>query len=226
MMNVLSRISDKESVSGADAGIRRVSALPREIAGLMSVLLRLIDQRGPIVVYLTAASHGEGTTTIARELSAAATRWDWCKVALVDASRPAVARGPLTTAFGLLDVAEDAPDLPFRPSSCDGAMLMEAALTGAHTSIPSVDTVRTLFDRLRKQFTLVIVDSPPILLSQQISAFSAAADCVVLVVEAERTRAMDLERARATLEQLGARILGIVLNKRRQWVPKFLSRRI
>jgi cellulose biosynthesis protein BcsQ len=223
-MNVISPTFDKGSMEDR-ARSHKADALPREIAGLMSVLLHLIDQRGPIVVYLTAASRGEGTTTIARELSAAATLWDWCKVALVDANNPP-ATDLYSPGLGLLDVDPDDGDLPFRRRSCNGTVLMEAALTGINTSIPRIDTVRSLFDRLRKQFTLVIVDSPPILLSQQTAAFSAAADCVVLVVEAERTRTVDLERARATLEQLGARILGIVLNKRRHWVPGFLSRRV
>jgi protein-tyrosine kinase len=225
-MNVVLQVSDRGSIGGIAPDVRKADALPPEIAGLMSVLLHLIDQRGPIVVYLTAASHGEGTTTIARELSIAATRWDWCKVALIDASGASPNQGPETPAPGLLDVAEDAGPLPFRRRQCDGAVLMEASLTGINSSVPRVDTVRSLFDRLRAQFTLVIVDSPPILSSHQTSAFSAAADCVVLVVEAERTRTADLERARATLEQLGARILGVVLNKRRHRVPSFLRRRI
>jgi cellulose biosynthesis protein BcsQ len=190
----------------------------------MSVLLHLIDQRGPIVVHLTATSPGEGTTTIARELSAAATRWEWCKVALIDANYPSA--DDFSCGLGLLDVDPDDGNLPFRRRLCDEAVLMEAPLKGINTSVPQIDTLRLLFDRLRKQFTLVIIDSPPVLISQQAAAFAAAADCVVLVVEAERTRAMDLERARATLEQLGARILGVVLNKRRHWVPRFLNRRV
>jgi hypothetical protein len=224
-MNIMSQILEKGSVSNLDGGVRKARALLPEIAGLMSVLLRLIDQCGPVVVYITAASHGAGTTTIARELSAAATRWEWCKVALINAN-PAPAKGKhaKTTTVGLLDVTEAAGELPFHCSLCDGSVLMEAALSGMTTGIPSLDTVRSLFDRLRKQFTLVIVDSPPVLSSQQTVAFSAAADCVVLVVEAERTRTMDLERARTTLEQLGAQILGVVLNKRRDWVPRFLNR--
>jgi Mrp family chromosome partitioning ATPase len=224
-MNLLSRVSDEDSDTTRITEIEAIKEVPPEIAGLMSVLIRLLDRNGPIIVYLTAASHGEGTSTIARELAAAATRWDWCNVALVDASRPATARGSRIPALGLFDVTSDTDDLPFRRSLCDGAMLMQAALTGPNTSLPTIDTVRSLFDRMRKQFTLVIVDGPPILVSQQISAFSAAADCVVLVIEAERTHTADLERARARLEQLGARILGVVLNKRRNWVPGFLQRR-
>jgi len=194
----------------------------REIAALMAVVLRLIDQHGSVVIYFTAVSHGEGTSTIARELAITAARSAWCKVALVDANPGA---GAQSGAFGLLDVAAEAPDLPFSRSWFGEAELQEAALSGG-TAVPSVEAVRGLFDRLRTEFTLIVVDGPPTASVRHATAFSAAADYVVLVVEAERTRATDLERARTALEQLGARVLGIVLNKRRTWVPGLLSRLI
>ncbi len=206
---------------GARLGVTQVTAprdtLPPELAGLLSVLLRLIDQRGPAVLYLSSASHGEGTTTVARQVCAAAATWNWCKVLLVDANRHAAAPG----VKGLLD----ADDLPLHRQTAGSAAFMSAALTSMASGTPRLDTVRSLFDRLRKQFTLVVVDSPPILSSNEMAAFGAAADCVVLVVEAERTRSDELERARTTLEQLGAHVMGIVLNKRRHWVPGRLNRR-
>jgi Mrp family chromosome partitioning ATPase len=211
-MNEMSPLLEKVAPA-----IDKSDALPPELAGLLSVFLRLIDQRGPIIVYLGAALHGEGTTTVARKVCTAAARWNWCKVLLVDASKNAGAVG--------LDGLLEAEELPLRKHSADGVTFMEATLSGATSGTPRLDTVRSLFDRLRKQFTLVVVDSPPILSSNETAAFGAAADCVVLVVEAERTRSDELERARSTLEQLGAHVLGIVLNKRRQWVPGRSTRR-
>jgi Mrp family chromosome partitioning ATPase len=70
--------------------------------------------------------------------------------------------------------------------------------------------MRGLFARLRTQFTLVVVDGPPIAAGRHAAAFSATTDYVVLVVEVERIRAADLARARATLEQNSAR---------RYWAP-------
>lgn len=199
------------TTAAAGPALTRPDTLPQEIAGLLSVLLRLIDQRGQIVLYLTSSVHGEGTSMIAAEVAAAAARWDWCDVVLVDANRP-----PITSsARGLLDGNGDTFELALRTRRTGGNSITEATLIGAAGSVPRVDTVRSLFERLRKRFTLVIVDSPPVLASEQTAAFCAAADCVVLVVEAERTRVEDLERARTTLEQLGGHVLGTVLNKRR-----------
>ena len=128
--------------------------------------------------------------------------------------------------IGLLDSPGEDAELPFTRCWFGEAELMEGVLTSPASPLPSVEAVRALFARLRRRFTLVIVDSPPVAAARHTAAFAAAADYVVLVVEAERTRMADVERARATLEQLGAQVLGVVLNKRRSWVPERLSRLI
>ncbi len=198
----------------------------REIAGLVAVALRLIDQHGSVVIYFTAVGHGEGTSTIARDLAVTAARSPWCKVALIDAGVGGGGSRPPSAQRGLLDATANGDDLPFSRSWHGDASLMEGALIGAGNPLPSVEAVRALFERLRLEFRLIVVDAPPISSARQAAAFSAAANCVVLVIEAERTRTTDIECARATLEQLGARVLGVVLNKRRSWIPGRLSRLI
>ena len=89
-----------------------------------------------------------------------------------------------------------------------------------------VESVRGLYGFLRSNFNLVVVDCPPVLTGHHAASLASVADGTLLVVEAERTRAADVNRTRETLEQLGATILGVVLNKRRQRIPKFLGRLI
>jgi len=204
----------------------RVEPMRRDIAALLAAMLRLIDRHGSIVIYFTAVSHGEGTSTVARELAITAARAAWCKVALVDANPGASAGAAGARGVGLLDSPGEDAELAFTRCWFGEAELMEGALTSPASPMPSVEAVRALFARLRHRFTLVVVDSPPVATARHAAAFAAAADCVVLVVEAERTRMADVERARATLEQLGAQVLGVVLNKRRSWVPARLSRLI
>jgi Mrp family chromosome partitioning ATPase len=47
---------------------------------------------------------------------------------------------------------------------------------------------------------------------------------VVLVVEAERTRTPEVLKTQKTIKGHGGTVLGVVLNKRRSHVPRFLSR--
>ena len=51
------------------------------------------------------------------------------------------------------------------------------------------------------------------------------ADAVVLVVESERTRKKTARWARQQLEDAGAKLLGVVLNKRAQHIPAWLYER-
>ena len=226
-MNIALRRSGSERARPQQVGPTKViPPVRREIAGLVAVALRLIDQHGSVVIYFTAVSHGEGTSTVARELAVTAARSPWCKVALIDAVVGPRGGGRQNPQPGLLDATASGDPLPFSQSWFGDASLMEGALIGTGNPLPSVEAVRALFERLRAEYKLVIIDGPPIFSARQAAAFSAAANCVVLVVEAERTRIIDIEHARAALEQLGAHFLGVVLNKRRSWIPSLLSRLI
>jgi Mrp family chromosome partitioning ATPase len=66
---------------------------------------------------------------------------------------------------------------------------------------------------LAKRFEHVIIDSPPVLAVTDATIMAGLVDGVVLVAESGRTHRAGLMRTRAVLENAGARILGVVLNK-------------
>lgn len=82
------------------------------------------------------------------------------------------------------------------------------------------------WQRLAEQAELIILDAPPVLSSPLAQALAPTVDGVVLVVEADRTRAADALEARRALETGGATILGVVLNKQRRPLPKALHDRL
>jgi Mrp family chromosome partitioning ATPase len=73
---------------------------------------------------------------------------------------------------------------------------------------------------LRKAFDYVIVDAPP--LANYADALSLArwADGVMLVLEANSTRREAAQEAAETLRLAKVKVLGAVLNKRTQPIPK------
>jgi tyrosine-protein kinase len=73
--------------------------------------------------------------------------------------------------------------------------------------------VRDIFTQLSEQFDLVLVDSPPVLPVTDAAILSQYADATLLLAAAGQTRRGDLHRAAEKLDQVGAMILGIVLNK-------------
>ena len=45
-----------------------------------------------------------------------------------------------------------------------------------------------------------------------------------MVVEAEHTKAEDVRRIKKELESVGVNILGVVLNKKKKYIPAFIER--
>jgi capsular exopolysaccharide synthesis family protein len=75
------------------------------------------------------------------------------------------------------------------------------------------DTMAKLFKALAARFEHVVIDSPPVMAVTDATIISNLADGVVLVAESGTTARGGLLRTRIVLENAGARILGVVLNK-------------
>jgi tyrosine-protein kinase len=73
--------------------------------------------------------------------------------------------------------------------------------------------VQDVFATLRDHFDLVLIDSPPVLPVTDAAILSRYADATLMLVAAGETRRGDLQRAVEKLNQVGATILGVVLNK-------------
>ena len=74
-------------------------------------------------------------------------------------------------------------------------------------------SAQKIFARLRDDFDLVLIDSPPVLPVTDAAILSQHADATLMLAAAGQTRRGDLRRAVEKLDQVGATILGIVLNK-------------
>ena len=81
-------------------------------------------------------------------------------------------------------------------------------------------------EKARERYDMVIVDCPPAAKNSVTMLISSKVDAVVLVVEAGKVRRESLQRNIADLRAMGAKILGVVLNKRRYPIPEFIYRMI
>jgi Mrp family chromosome partitioning ATPase/uncharacterized protein involved in exopolysaccharide biosynthesis len=72
--------------------------------------------------------------------------------------------------------------------------------------------MENLIEMLKKQFDVVIFDTPPVLPVTDASILAPKMDCVVIVYEIGRTSREALLRAKVQLESMGAKISGIILN--------------
>jgi len=74
------------------------------------------------------------------------------------------------------------------------------------------ERMSTFVDELKKDFDMVIFDSPPILPVSDVSIIGPKADGVILVYQVGKTARSILQRAKKQLESADAKIKGIVLN--------------
>jgi capsular exopolysaccharide synthesis family protein len=75
-------------------------------------------------------------------------------------------------------------------------------------------------------FDHLILDAPPVLMYSECKVLHRMVDGVVLVFECGKVRKQVALRAKKELEDAGARILGVVLNKRKYYIPKWLYKRL
>jgi capsular exopolysaccharide synthesis family protein len=83
----------------------------------------------------------------------------------------------------------------------------------------SSERIKARLDELRDEFSLIVIDTPPLTRYTDALAIGQLADGVVLVLEAETTRREAAQLAASTLRSAKIPILGAVLNKREFPIP-------
>ena len=77
-----------------------------------------------------------------------------------------------------------------------------------------------------KNFDTVIVDAPPVLSSPETPPMAEFVDGVVLVVHSGKTKREAVARAIESINNFKGKMLGVVLNRKRYYIPGFIYRRI
>jgi len=80
-----------------------------------------------------------------------------------------------------------------------------------------------LLDNLSMVFDILLIDSPPLLAAADAAVLTRLADGAIVVVRAGQTQRHALESAFQQLTQVGARIIGTVLNDPSGEVPKYAA---
>jgi protein-tyrosine kinase len=84
--------------------------------------------------------------------------------------------------------------------------------------------IEILLAELKQKFDFIIFDAAPVVEFPDSYALAPKVDGIILVVEAEKTSIEDAQRAKRNIEQAGGRLVGVVLNRRKNYVPSFLRK--
>jgi non-specific protein-tyrosine kinase len=166
---------------------------------------------------VTSAGPTEGKSTTVANLGVAMAQAG-LRVVVVDADlrRPRLhkvfrvhPRGGLTGSL-----LEGAMDGRLQPSEVEGLVILPAGdlppnpaeLLGSHR-------LQGLLDALLQHMDVVLIDSPPVLPVTDAAVLARNVDGVLLVVDAGETRREVARRAVESLQQVGANLIGVVLNR-------------
>lgn len=85
--------------------------------------------------------------------------------------------------------------------------------------LPDVRDFKKIIDDLRKMFDLVVIHSDLALTGHMANTLYGLTDGCVIIAQAEHTRMPVISKLRDVIERQGGRIIGVVLNKRKFYIP-------
>jgi capsular exopolysaccharide synthesis family protein len=185
---------------------------------LTSVVLSTAP-KPPQVLLTTSSTGGEGKTVTSLNLGIAlAQRGEPTLLIDADLRHPSVGKSlNLVNGKGLATFLTGGHDIekalrPFPPVPT--LWVLPAGPTPPNPAqLLSSSAMESLLRDLRKRFKFVVIDSPPVLPVTDAMILSTLVDGVVFVVESGATVRAAVTRARKILHNVGANVLGIVLNK-------------
>lgn len=241
------RRSDAPVVARADADVRaEVPArspavngsdpfpgeLLRELGILRNSLETRLEPGTKRVLVFTSAMHGEGVTTLAIGYSRLLAMHGAARILLmeINARTPSLAGTfALPRPEGVTDYFEHGTPLDALVQRPDGEDFDVLHVGRADPTLIQINLERLLprlFADALRTYDAVIVDAPPIVACPETPPVAPLADGVVLVVHCGRTKRETVERSVKQVEQFKGRVVGVVLNRKRYYIPAFIYRRL
>jgi capsular exopolysaccharide synthesis family protein len=178
-----------------------------------------------------SSTEGEGTSTVVVSFALTLAA-DGSKVLLVDANL----RNPFLHNLFSLEQRNGFVDLLLNRSRlCDVtkksriknlSVITSGIPHSTHLVIPQGSSFGEVMTQMKTEYDWVLLDSCSISDSSYASVFAAGTDAVIMVLQAEKTRWEVAQNARKQIESEKARVLGVVLNRRRMYIPSWLYKRL
>ena len=200
----------------------------REMQNLYNTLQGCLARTDSKAVQFIGPRGGEGVSTIAHAFAHIFATLTERRVLLLDASRlppPGMGRAAQPTR-SLASAARmgEPVDSALSPTAHPNLFRAVLSVDSQRALVDELDVADGVWRELRQRFDLIVIDSPPALPTTEGITLAAQADTVVLVIEAERTRASLAREAQNRLADAKVNLLGVIFNRRRHHIPKWLYR--
>ena len=170
-------------------------------------------------IVITSSGPTEGKSTVAVNTAISMSQLEK-KVLLMDCDlRKPVVHKYFNTSNrkGLTNILvnkESIKDNLIRPDGMDSLdLLLSGPIPPNPSELLNSNSMRDFLERIREDYDLIIIDSPPVGIVSDSTILSTLVDGTVLVVASGITDRTQIMRAKEHLEQVDANILGTVLNK-------------
>ncbi|MGE0384281.1 MAG: CpsD/CapB family tyrosine-protein kinase [Gammaproteobacteria bacterium] len=207
------------------------AAAPDFPASVLSGLAGVARAAGrPAAVAFAAAVDREGTSIAVAAFATFLARQQESRVLIVDANL----RAPSQHAFagverapGLVEVLQSGAS---RAATIHTAgdpriqLLAAGSPAGNPERLLSPESIREAIDGLGGFADWIVFDCPPVNAYPDALSIAPACAATVLVVRSGRTRREIVSAARRRLTEAGANVAGVILNRRRYYIPESLYR--
>jgi len=177
-----------------------------------------ISGDAPQVLLVTSPEKGDGKTLTAVNLAVTMAQ-SGKRTVLVDSDlrRPNAHRMlDLDSEPGVAEILKTDGSIPdhIRPTAIDNLHFLPAG----RSDVPPAeslgsDRMKKLLERLRGDYEVVIIDSPPVLAVSDPVLLSTQSDATLLVVSADRTDFRAVEVTEKTLSAVGVPVSGVIFNR-------------
>ncbi len=198
--------------------LRPKSSEAEAYRGVRTAIFFNLHGSGHQMIQVTSPNQGDGKSTLAANLAISIAQ-SGRRVILVDCDlrRPRIER-----LFQLKDVSaglvsvilgECEPSAATRPSGIENLSILTSGPKPSNPAeLLTSPRFQVAIEKLRADFDFVILDTPPLLAVSDASVVAPRADGVILVFRMSNKARPTAERARDMLSQLGAKVIGVVVN--------------
>ena len=192
--------------------------------------LRSSPQKNKIIQFLSP-SEEEGTSTIVFALARVAALKYTKSVLLLDADLRKLDQEPfnITLEHSLEETirAGDPVDKALYQIA-NSSLFLSRLFKGSGSIRQFLDPsgIDDLLEKLRTRFDFIFIDSPPENVFSIGLATSTSVNGVILVLDAEKTCLDEAKNITDKITKNGGKVLGVVVNKQRNHIPEFISKRI
>jgi len=212
--------------------VRHGMSLSDEMERLHHQIEGLLAGNSQKIIQFIGCRRGVGVSTIVREFAKIAVERYGKSVLVLDSAYQDPAQRinfNVTCEYGLMDLLEKGELVDKAFFRFGDSNLYFAPISVQASLVPPVKDISAtgaLWEKLKEKFDLILIDSSSDDNVLDSVNLSRNVDGVVMVVEAAKTRRHAAESLKKKIQASGGLILGVVLNKRRYYIPEFLYKRI